>query len=201
MYLQGSDVSVSSDGWCHYPRANVGPMPRLAGSDHWPRLQTLVNSFRVAVLGTIAFLAFLMVLVALVAATADVSDRGMAVVTTVLAVLPTLVTSLLVYLKVEGIEAKTDQAAVKAAEAAKKAEEIHHDVLNGPMRANVRAAIAEAADDPKIQAKRIETIAKGVQQDRHTTGSREAAAYARGVTDAMKRWGDGAASESEEPQS
>lgn len=160
------------------------PLPWRAGAP------TSMNNFRVAVLATIAFLALLMVVVALVAAVADISDRGMSVVTTVLAVLPTLVTSLLVYLKVEGIEAKTDEAAVRAAQAAKKAEEIHHDVLNGPMRRNVKAAIREAEEDPEIQAKRIEASARGVQQDRHATGSREQAAYARGVMDAMKRWQD-----------
>ncbi len=120
----------------------------------WPecrlRTRTFMQNFRVAVLGTIAFLALLMVVVALAAAMFDVSDRGMSVITTVLAVLPTLVTSLLVYLKVETVESKVDTASVKADTAAVKADQaartsadLHHDIKNDVFKDVVRRALAE----------------------------------------------------------
>lgn len=109
----------------------------------WARFRTTVNSFRVAVLGTIAFLAFLMVVVALVAAIFDVSDRGLGVIGIVLTALTSLVGSVIVYLKIDGVEAKADDAAVKAAAAAKIGAEVHHDIRNDVLKDKVRQAIAE----------------------------------------------------------
>lgn len=118
------------------------------------RLRVTVNGFRVAVLVTIAFLALLMVSVALTASIYDVSDKGMTVIGIVLAALPTLITSLLVYLKIDNVEVKADHAARRATVAAKRAEvveskvdAVHHDVLNGGLRDNVKRAISEDRHD------------------------------------------------------
>ncbi len=150
-----------------------------AGITWQQRTHTLMNNFRVAVLATIAFLALLMVIVALVAAVYDVSDRGLGVIGIVLTALTSLVGSVIVYLKIDSVEVKADEAAVKAATAARKSEEIHHDILNGPMRRNLKQAVLEIEEDPAIQERRIERVAKGVQKDRHDLRNREAGPDAR----------------------
>jgi hypothetical protein len=146
---------------------------------------------RTAALLTIGTLAVLLAVVALAALfVGDISDRAGGIVTTVLGSFATVLTGLLLFLRVETVNTKVDDAAERAAIAARaaaavesKVEQVHQDVLNGPLRANVKRAIAETQTDPEIVAKRIETIAKGVQQDRHARGSREQAAYARGAMD------------------
>lgn len=151
---------------------------------------------RSAVTLTIGLIAALMVGLAVAAMFAgDLSERTSAVVTQVLGSLATVLAGLLLFLRVETVNSKVDEAADAAATAARKAavvetkvERVHHDILNGGLRENVKRAIAEAEADPEIMERRIETTAKGVQQDRHTTGSREQAAYARGVIDAQRRW-------------
>ena len=160
----------------------------------WTRMRETVNNFRVAVLLTIGFLAFLMAAVAIAAVVFDVNDRGMAIIGVVLAALPTLVTSLIVYLKVDNVEVKADVAARRATAAARRAEvvegkidTVQYFVENGGLRQNVVKAIHEAESTPEIQEQRVELTARGVQADRHTTGSREAAAYARGVLDTKNR--------------
>ena len=140
------------------PMDNARPTP-------WEGLRTTMNNFRVAVLLTIAFLALLMVTVALAAVIFEVSDKGMAVVGIVLAALPTLITSLLVYLKIDDVSSKADAAArrsaaaaIRAASVEQKVQDVHHDLLNGGLRENVKRAISE---------------------DRHALKSREAAQQAR----------------------
>jgi hypothetical protein len=123
------------------------------------------------------------------------SERAGGIVSSVLGSFATVLAGLLLFLRVETINSKADEAASNAAVAAQKAalvetkiDRVHDDVLNGPMRQNVKRAIVEAEADPEVRRRRIENVAKGVQEDRHTTGSREQAAYARGVLDAQKRW-------------
>jgi hypothetical protein len=150
---------------------------------------------RSAALITIALLAVLLAFVALAALFAgDISERAGGIVTSVLGTFATVLAGLLLFLRVETVNTKVDDAAEKATVAAEKAavveqkiDRVHDDVLNGPMRENVKRAIKEAETDPAIQEQRIENVAKGVQADRHELGSREQAAYARGVADAMKR--------------
>lgn len=155
-----------------------------------------MTNFRVAVLATIAFLAALIALVGAVAAIFVSSDRGMTIVSVVITGLLSLLPTVIVYLKTDAIESKVDAAADTAitaarhaARAERKIDTVQEFVENGGLRRNVVGAIKEAGDDPEIRRRRIETIAEGVKEDRHETGSREAAAYARGVADAMKRWG------------
>ena len=95
---------------------------------------------------------------------------------------------------VESVDRKADTAAVAAvaaketaAIAARTVDGLHHDFNNGVLIQKILEAIRRAEADPEIVEKRIEHVAKGVQADRHETGSREQAAYARGVADAMKR--------------
>lgn len=147
-------------------------------------------STRNTVILTIGLIAAAMVVVALASLFAgDISERAGGIVTSVLGSLATVLAGLLLFLRLDTVSNKVEAVAQKADAVEAKVERVHDDVLNGPLRANVKRAIAEAETDPEIVEKRIETTAKGVQQDRHSSASREQAAYARGVTDAMKRWG------------
>jgi hypothetical protein len=150
---------------------------------------------RSAALITIGLVAVLLAIVALAALFAgEISERNGQIVSSVLGSFATVLAGLLLFLRVETVNSKVDDAAERAAVAAQKAaaverkvEKVHEDVLNGPMRQNVKRAIAEAETDPAIVERRIEITARGVQHDRHETASREQAAYARGVADAMRR--------------
>lgn len=154
---------------------------------------------RSAALITIGLVAVLLAIVALAALFAgEISERNGTIVTSVLGSFATVLAGLLLFLRVETVNSKVDDAAERATIAAQKAaaterklEAVHQDVLNGPLRENVKKAIAEAETDPSIVERRIEITAKGVQHDRHELGSREQAAYARGVTDTMRRYGLG----------
>lgn len=171
------------------------PMPR-----RWSLTDTMTT--RSAALITIGLIAILLAVVALAALFAgDISERTGGIVSSVLGSFATVLAGLLLFLRVETVSSKVDSvdnkvddaaekadlAARKAASAESKVEQVHHDVLNGPMRATVKRAIAEAEADPAVVERRIEITAKGVQHDRHETASREQAAYARGVQDAMRR--------------
>jgi hypothetical protein len=106
---------------------------------------------RSAALITIGLIASLMVAVALAALFAgDISERTGGIVTSVLGSLATVLAGLLLFLRVETVNSKVDEAAERAAVAAEKAEaveskveQVHQDVLNGPMRENVKQAISE----------------------------------------------------------
>lgn len=106
---------------------------------------------RSAALVTIGLLAVLLAAVALAALFAgDISDRAGQIVTTVLGSFATVLTGLLLFLRVETVNTKVDGAAEKAAVAAERAalvetkvELVHHDVLNGGLRENVKRAISE----------------------------------------------------------
>jgi hypothetical protein len=178
------------------------PLAMLLEDTAWARIRDTVNSFRVAVLATIAFLAALMVIVACVVAIFDVSDKAMNVVSIVLTALPTMVTALIVYLKIEGVGEEVKSGNVQAASAAaiaasaaraavKKGQEIHDDLLNGPMKEAIKRAIQETEDDPAIQALRIELAAKGVSKDRHDKLNREAGPDARAQMEARIRRREG----------
>jgi hypothetical protein len=106
---------------------------------------------RGAVILTIGLLAVLLAVVALAALFAgDISERAGAIVSTVLSSFATVLAGLLLFLRVETVNSKVDDVAERAAVAARKAadvetkvEQVHHDVLNGPMRENVKQAISE----------------------------------------------------------
>lgn len=116
----------------------------------YARARDIVNGFRIAVLATIAFLALLMVAVAISAAIWDVSERAMTVISVAMTALTGLAGTVVVYLKVDSIEAKTDHAARRASVAAdraaiveKKVEHVQEFVANGGLRDNVRRALTE----------------------------------------------------------
>lgn len=132
---------------------------------------------RSAVIVTIGLIAALMVAVALAAMFAgDISERTGGIVTSVLGSLATVLAGLLLFLRVETVNNKVDDAAERAAIAAQKAaavehkvEQVHHDVLNGPMRENVKKAISE---------------------DRHAQRNRDTVTINRDALDELKRRAD-----------
>lgn len=114
------------------------------------RTRDTVNSFRVAVLATIAFLALLVAVVGVSAAIFDVSDRGMTVISVVITGLLSLLPTVIVYLKVDGLDAKADDAKTEAAAArveARRAAQIGaetlHDLRNDAVKDKVKQAISE----------------------------------------------------------
>jgi hypothetical protein len=116
----------------------------------WLRTAHLMANFRVAILMTIAFIALLISVVGTAAAVFDVSDRGMTIISVVITGLLSLLPTVIVYLKADAIETKVDTAAdaavtaaQQAARAERKIDAVHTDVLNGPMRENVKRAISE----------------------------------------------------------
>lgn len=169
------------------------PLPMPSTLRPWRLTDTMPT--RSAALTTIGLITILLAIVALAALFAgDISERTGGIISSVLGSFATVLAGLLLFLRVETVNTKVDDAASKAAVAAEKAasverkvDQVHEDVLNGPMRANVKRAIKEAEADPEVRKQRIENVAKGVQEDRHATGSREQAAYARGVRDAQRR--------------
>jgi hypothetical protein len=130
---------------------------------------------RSAVIVTIGIIASLMVAMAVAAMYAgDITERQGSIVTSVLGSLATVLAGLLLFLRVETVNGKVDDAADKAAIAAQKAaaadlkiERVHHDMLNGGLRENVKKAISE---------------------DRHDKANREAGPDARAqMEDRMRR--------------
>lgn len=110
---------------------------------------------RSAALITIALIAVLLSFVALAALFAsDISERAGGIVSSVLGTFATVLAGLLLFLRVETLSTKADVAAEKAEVAAEKAtavetkvEQVHHDVLNGGLRQNVKRAIQEDRHD------------------------------------------------------
>ncbi len=94
---------------------------------------------------------------------------------------------------VEGVDRKADTAAVRADTAAsasvvaaqkataveQKVDRVEYALMNGDMRENLKKAILELEDDPDVQARRIDRVAKGVQKDRHDLNNRLAGPDAR----------------------
>ena len=123
----------------------------MVQAQHWRWGIADTMTTRSAVILTIGLIASLMVAVAIAAMFAgDISERSGGIVTSVLGSLATVLAGLLLFLRVETINSKVDDASEKAAVAAQKAadveekvEQVHHDVLNGPMRENVKKAISE----------------------------------------------------------
>jgi hypothetical protein len=163
----------------------------------WPE-NTDTMTTRTATLVTIGLIACLLVGVAMAALYAgDISERSLSIVTSILGTLATVLAGLLLFLrvetvnsKVETVDSKVDEAATKAATAVaktaiveRKVEQVHHDLLNGGLRDNVKRAMLEAEGDPDLLAQRIETIAKGVQKDRHDKQNREAGLLGRAQID------------------
>ena len=143
-----------------------GPL-RLRVETRIPRVWTPDSmTTRSATLITIALLSGLLAFVALAALFAgDISERAGTIVTTVLGSFATVLAGLLLFLRVETINTKVDDAANHASAAAEKAdraakmtETVHQDMLNGGLRENVKKAISE---------------------DRHYLRNRMAAEYAR----------------------
>lgn len=102
----------------------------------------------------------------------EISERAGGIVTSVLGTFATVLAGLLLFLRVETV-------AEKQAKVENKVDNLHHDVLNGGLRDNVKRAIHEAEAEPEVQERRIETIAQGVQKDRHDLKNRRAVERAR----------------------
>lgn len=123
-----------------------------------PRLDSMAT--RSAALITIGLIAVLLAIVALAALFAgDVSERTGGIVSSVLGSFATVLAGLLLFLRVETINTKADEAKIAAGVAAKKATvvetqvaQVHHDVLNGPMRENVKKAIQEDRHAQRVSA-------------------------------------------------
>ena len=106
---------------------------------------------RSAALITIGLIAVLLAIVALAALFAgEISERTGGIVSSVLGSFATVLAGLLLFLRVETVNTKVDEAAEKAAIAAQKSsaaerkvEAVHHDLLNGGLRENVKRAISE----------------------------------------------------------
>lgn len=156
---------------------------------------------RGAVIVTIGLIAALMVGVAVAALFAgDISERAGGIVTSVLGSLATVLAGLLLFLRVETVNGRVEtldqkaddavieaaaarreaqRAATNAAVAAQKTAEVHHDILNGGLRENVKRAVREVEADPAIVEQRIEITQKGVQRDRHDKAQRDTVDLAR----------------------
>jgi hypothetical protein len=106
---------------------------------------------RNVVVGAIVGIGTLMVAVAFAAIFGgDLSERAGGILTTVLGYLGGAIAGLFLLMKVDVAAGKADdarteaqQAARAAARAVKKTEEVHHDLLNGGLRENVKKAISE----------------------------------------------------------
>lgn len=140
---------------------------------------------RSATLITIGLLAVLLAVVALAALFAgDISERAGAIVTTVLGSFATVLAGLLLFLRVETVNTKVDdaaeqaaaarleaqRAAMNAASAARKTEAVHHDLLNGGLRENVKKAISEDRHE-KAQRDTIEQNRERIEELRRQRGS------------------------------
>jgi len=129
---------------------------------------------RTAVLVTIGLLAVLLAVVALATLFAgDISERAGAIVTTVLGSFATVLAGLLLFLRVETVSMKVDEAASKAHRAAEtaavvetKVDRVHEDMLNGGLRENLKKAISE---------------------DRHAQRNRDMVTLNRAELDELKR--------------
>ncbi len=121
----------------------------LSIAPRWGPPDTMTT--RSATLVTIAVLTVLMAVVAMAALFAgDISERQGGIVSSVLGTFATVLAGLLLFLRVETVNNKVDDAATAAVAAAQKADavdqkiaQVHHDVLNGPLRENVKKAISE----------------------------------------------------------
>jgi hypothetical protein len=144
-------------------RSEAGPVLSLQNRTRGT-LDTMTT--RSAAIATIALIVVLSAVLALAGMlTGEINERAHDIATTVILGFGGITAGLLVYLRLETLSGKADEAAIKAALAAEKAavvenkvERVHHDILNGGLRENVKKAISE---------------------DRHALKNREAAAYAR----------------------
>lgn len=129
---------------------------------------------RNVVVGAIVGIGTLMVAVAFAAIFGgDISERAGGILTTVLGALTTTLTGLFLLLKVDAVSHKADDArdtasdarneAQLAARAATRAvartEEVHHDLLNGGLRQNVKKAISE--DRHELRSKKAAERMRG----------------------------------------
>lgn len=160
------------------------------------------GSSRNGLLAAICLMAVLEVVLVLSARLGgELGERDVVVFNTAFASIGGICAVLLLVLRLESVketaervDRKADLAAVTsgkaaqaAATAAQKVAEVHHDFNNDVLIKKVLQAIKQAETDPEIVEQRIESVAKGVQQDRHATGSAVQKAYAQGVADALRR--------------
>ncbi len=108
-------------------------------------------TIRGAAIATIALCVALSTVIALAGIFAsDINERAHDIVTSVLLGFGAITAGLLVFLRLETLSSKADEAAIKAALAAEKAslaevkiDAAHHDLLNGGMRENMKKALSE----------------------------------------------------------
>lgn len=143
---------------------------------------------RASALITIGLIAVLLAVVALAALFAgEISERAGGIVSTVLGSFATVLAGLLLFLRVETVNAKVENVDTKVAEATQKVESVHHDLLNGGLRENVKRANLETEADPTVRALRIDNAARGVSKDRHEKLNREAAEQGRAQLEARRK--------------
>ncbi len=108
---------------------------------------------RSAALASISLTVVLLALVAVAAIfSGEISERNLGIVTTVLASLGTVMTGLLIFLRLETVHSKADEAAANAKAARHETavmkgtvERVHYDLLNGGLRDNVKRALREGS--------------------------------------------------------
>lgn len=138
------------------------------------------NTFRVVIVAGVVIVSILGVIAFAVVLSGELTDRSIVVLTAILGFLGPTIASLLVLLRVDATSAQTDRVQ-------RKVEDVHHDILNGGLRENVKRAISEIEHDPVIREQRIEDAALGVSRDRHDKLNREAGAQARAQIEARRR--------------
>jgi hypothetical protein len=119
--------------------------PEHPHTSTWREISDVMNSgtFRISIIGAIVLISALEVVVVLAIVQGELTDRSVSVLSVVLATLAPTVASLFVLLRVDHAAVKADVAAEKASTAAKKVDRVHHDMLNGGLRDNVKQAISE----------------------------------------------------------
>lgn len=121
----------------------------------WPEYHRTMNSntFRVVIVAGVVLISLLGVLAFGFVLAGELTDRSIVVLTAILGFLGPTIASLLVLLRVDANSAQTDRVQ-------KKVEDVHHDILNGGLRDNVKKAISEDRHEKRNR----DTIEQGLRQ-------------------------------------